>query len=158
MGETHRLAPAVGADGDQAVAFELLQDREAGGGLELAEADGLAQRQQLEHVAGRRVEPADARLDHLAETGRGAERPVQAPHAVALDEELPRPRSEHQLPQRQARSPGWPPTARPTRRASRGPSNATCNNVSTPSWSSSPRSIRVARSSRHHRVTVSGTA
>ena len=114
MGEAHRLAPAVVADRDQAVAFELLEHREAGGGLQLAEADRLAQRQQLEHGASRRVEPvrdeprpprgdgSARRAARRAATRRRAGRGAAAPAHRAPAPAAP------------GRSPGWPPTARPT--------------------------------------------
>ena len=89
--------------------------------LELAEADRLAQRQQLEHGASRRVEPAETRLDHLAETAsarraarRGTTRRRAGRGAAAPAHRAPAPAAP-------GRCPGWPPTTRPTRWRRGGP-------------------------------------
>ena len=97
------------------------------------------------------------RLDQLAQALRRAQLAAQRPDVVALHERVLGARAEHELAEREHVAATRPPQGAPPRPGVSGPSSAMCSNVSTSISSSSPRSIRAARSSRHHRVTASGT-
>jgi hypothetical protein len=95
--ETHRLAPTVGADRDQAVALQSLEDVEAERRLELAEGSRLAQRQQIDHGAPGRCQRVDAALDQLAHPSWRVERPIQAPYPNPVGERASCQGAEHEL-------------------------------------------------------------
>ena len=109
VGQAHRLPPAVRAHGDEALALQLLQHREAGAGLQLAEAERLAQGELVQHRVGHRLQLRQAQLDQLPQAVGGGQRPVEVPHAVPPDQRPPGAGAEDQLAQRQHVAPAGVP-------------------------------------------------